>query len=258
MALCTCGSVGTASHFLAVPLTSTHGDALRSIPNARHTALVLHLGAWIQKSFPGWEIVLGEQLAPDHSAQDIRDSILTAVRERLLTTGNDLTQHFKPDFLLLKRGRTSNSLDFLLFDACTSSDANLDLEDRFLKHVEAKHSKLDLFQPSLFDPTGLALARGLNLFPPDSKAKAAKRKVRLKTLAYGHRYTPLKLLLCKDNLSTFQILPIAVSTSGWIPDFTWRTLVSFSSEKLATEVGRELRSVAWRFAIAAFRAWRSE
>ena len=257
-AFCTCGSIGTASHLLSVPASSTHSDALRAIPNARHSALVLHLGPWIRKAFPDWEFILGEQLTPDASAQDYRDIILAAAREKRLTTDNiaDPAQHCKPDFLLVKR--KDNHAEFLLFDVCTGSDDNLDLEDKFLKHTKLKHSKVDLLQPGLFDVSGLALDRGLELFPPDAKAKAAKRNVRLKTLVYGHRYAALKKVLCHSNLSSLQIFPIAVSTSGWIPNFTLQTLVKFSSEKRTEEVGRLLRGAAWRFAIAAYRAWRAE
>jgi hypothetical protein len=259
--LCKCGAIGTATHYLSVPQQATaHSELLRSIRDSRHAALVRAIGDWVPIGLSSWKIVSAEALESDPSFQDVRDAIRAGRLRGALSMPEEKEleappQHFKPDFLLAKRHR--EGISFLILDACTGSSDKLYIEDQ----ASAVINSLNVLASNLFDPDGKVLPNGLEMIKkkipgvtPDL-AKAGS----LKLVRYVKRYNPLRKLLENSfPRSSVAIHPIAVSTDGWIPSFTLKVLEDLSDNKLAPLIAVKLQMVAWRFAILAYKAWRSE
>jgi len=259
--LCKCGAVGTATHFLSVPQHATaHGELLRSVRDSRHAALVRAIGDWLPIGLPNWKIVSAESLEPDPDFQDVRDVIRDGRLRGVLSLPEEKEldappQHFKPDFLLARRHR--EELSFLILDACTGSSDKLFIENQ----VATVINRLNVLSPDLFDPDGKVLPKGIESI--NKKYVGVKvdlvKAGSLKLVRYVKRYNPLKQLLDRSFAGPRVVIhPIAISTDGWIPSFTRKILEDLSDKKLAATIAAKLQVVAWRFAILAYKAWRSE
>jgi hypothetical protein len=291
----TCGATAqTATHLLNVPSDSRHTLALRSVPQARHTAAVSCLVTALVKST--WRVIVAEgHSRPPDRFLDTHTAAITAAKGRALLDSGDGAQHYKPDAILLHP--SDNSI--YIVDVHFGSDDKLEWEDALLCHLKATYpstaapttyaSPLAYLSPA---DAQAAIRRGNHSylahlttvdFTTDgqlssahplqaSVAQIGDADVRKGILSvsqfslarYARRYAPLVNVLRRSGLRRgtqrpVHLLVLSIGVTGTMPAFTTRNTSTLFSKKMdAKKVRLDLRHCAWRGAVSAYKAWRHE
>ena len=147
-----------------------------------------------------------------------------------------------------------------MIDVCLGSDDKLIDEDELTKAWKLPQgtSKQKAFGSTWFDEDGRMTGNGLDSLPLEWKDKATRIGC-FKQSRYVKRYALLEQVIrstephCKIVHST-----LAIGVAGWIPSFTHERLKLIEPEAKTSFLCQELRKTAWKFAILAYKAWKTE
>jgi hypothetical protein len=257
-----CGSIETAEHILNLPRSAVgHSEALKCVPQGRHTEGVTELAKWLVGDLkPEEAIVMGEGVEKHPETQHFHRAILEKAAEGQL---GETEQHFKPD-LVVAIGLAGQRKVWII-DVTFATDGKLIEENELVRALLAKkaaETERHLFLSDAFDKDGRASAKGLKLVESllgKTAAKIARNVGCFKQGRYIRRYEPIRKVIEQTEVGcTAEVLTVAIGVGAWIPKFTSANLKTIGEGRRSADIKARLRLVARIWAIKAWKAWQNE